>query len=63
VYSGIPMEYVEAFASRARSILPHGGKILWAHSMRFYAKLQHVTIRGCNITGMSKVAMLITRLN
>jgi hypothetical protein len=50
VSSGFPMEYVEAYASRAGFVLPHDGKILWTHSMRFHPMLQHVTrSRGWNI--------------
>jgi hypothetical protein len=45
------MEYVEACASRAGFVLPHDGKILWNHSVRFHPMLQHVTrSRGWNIT-------------
>jgi hypothetical protein len=32
---GFPMEYVEAYASREGFVLPHDGKILWAHLVRF----------------------------
>jgi hypothetical protein len=32
-FSGIPMEYVEACASRAGFVHPHDGLILRAHSM------------------------------
>jgi hypothetical protein len=32
-------------------VLPHDGKILWAHSVRFHPMLQHVTrSQGWNIT-------------
>jgi hypothetical protein len=48
---GFPMEYVEAYASRAGFVLPRDRKILWAHSVRFHPMLQHVTrSRGWNIT-------------
>jgi hypothetical protein len=48
---GFPMEYVQAYASRAGFVLSRDGKILWAHSVRFYPMLQHVTrSRGWNIT-------------
>jgi hypothetical protein len=48
---GFPMEYVEAYASRAGFVHPRDGKMLWAHSVRFHPMLQHVTrSRGWNIT-------------
>jgi hypothetical protein len=48
---GFPMDYVEAYASTARFVLPRDGKILWAHSVRFHPLLQHVTrSHGWNIT-------------
>jgi hypothetical protein len=28
---GFPMDYVEAYSSRVGFVLPHDGKILWAH--------------------------------
>jgi hypothetical protein len=44
------MEYVEAYESRSGFVLPHDGKILWAHSMRFHPMLERVTrSRGWNI--------------
>jgi hypothetical protein len=46
-----PMEYVEAYASRAGFVLPRDRNILWAHSVRFHPILQHVTrSRGWNST-------------
>jgi hypothetical protein len=46
-----PMEYVEAYASRVGFVLPHDGKILWAHPVRFHPMLPHVTRSwGWNIT-------------
>jgi hypothetical protein len=51
VLLGFPMEYVEAYASRAGFFLLCEGKILWAHSVRFHPMFQHVTrSRGWNIT-------------
>jgi hypothetical protein len=51
VLSGFPMEYIEEYASRVVFVLPRDGNILWAHSVRFYPILQHVTrSRGWNIT-------------
>jgi hypothetical protein len=48
---GFPIEYVEAYASIARFVLSHDGKILWAHLVRFHPMLQHVTrSREWNIT-------------
>jgi hypothetical protein len=48
---GFPMQYVEAYVSRAGFVLPRDGKILCAHSVRFHPMLQHVTwSRGWNIT-------------
>jgi hypothetical protein len=50
------MEYIEAYVSRAGFVLPSDGKILWAHSVRFYPMLQHVTrSRGWNITDLVNV--------
>jgi hypothetical protein len=50
VLSGFPMEYVEAYVSRAEFVLPRDGKILWAHSVRFHPMLQYATrSRGWNI--------------
>jgi hypothetical protein len=55
VYLGIPMEYVEAYASIAGFVLSRDRKILWAHSVRLHPKLQHVTrSRGWNITRTGK---------
>jgi hypothetical protein len=51
VLLGFPMEYVEAYASRAGFFLLCEGKILRAHSVRFHPMFQHVTrSRGWNIT-------------
>jgi hypothetical protein len=48
---GFPMEYVDAYASRAGFVHPRDEKILWVHSVRFHPMLQHVTrSRGWNIT-------------
>jgi hypothetical protein len=45
------MEYVEAYALRARFVLSRDGKILWPHSVKFHPMLQQVTrSRGWNIT-------------
>jgi hypothetical protein len=47
---GFPMEYVEAYASRAGFVLLRDGNIPWAHLVRFHPMLQHVTrSRGWNI--------------
>jgi hypothetical protein len=46
-----PVEYVEAYASRAGFVLPRDGKILWVHLVRFHPMLQDVTRSwGWNIT-------------
>jgi hypothetical protein len=45
-----PLEYVEAYASRAGFVHPRDGMIRWAHSVRFHPMLQYVTrSRGWNI--------------
>jgi hypothetical protein len=49
---GIPVEYIEAYASIEGYVLVHDGKILWAHSVRLHPILQHVSrSRGWNIMG------------
>jgi hypothetical protein len=49
VTSGIPMEWVEAYASREGFVLPRDKKLLWAHSVRLHPILQHVTELGTMI--------------
>jgi hypothetical protein len=58
-----PMEYVEAYASRAGFVLLRDGKILWVHWVRFHPMLQHVTRSWDGISQNKQMAMSVMRLN